>query len=84
MIRSSETRVIYKESDFPPHTIQDLKKGDITICNNAAGQYKGELQIVLKDRPNDGSFNLVGKIEQNNFPILDLLKPWQSFKIEKV
>lgn len=82
MIRSSETRITYKDSNFPTHDTQSLKKGDITICNNAAGQYKGELQIVLKDRPNDGSFNLVGRIKQNNLPILDLLKPWQQFKLQ--
>lgn len=82
MIRSSETRVTYKESDFPVRTTENLKKGDITICNNAAGQYKGELQIVLKDRPNDGHYNLVGKITLDSLPILDLLKPWQSFRLQ--
>ncbi|MGO4986632.1 phospho-sugar glycosidase domain-containing protein, partial [Streptococcus alactolyticus] len=82
MIRSSQTRVMYKEVDFPAHSVRPLQRGDITICNTSAGQYKGELQIVLKDRPNDGSFNVVGRIAEDSLALIDHLKPWQGFKLQ--
>ncbi len=58
MIRSSMTRVRYKDEDFPAHQTDAIKKGDILICNNEFGQYKGETQIALKEMKNDGTRNI--------------------------
>ena len=79
MIRSSQTRLTYRGSDFPAHTTEALKKGDVVICNNQSGQYKGELQLILKDRPNDGNYNRVARIIDDCLPILDKIKLWQPF-----
>ncbi|AXQ78629.1 DUF871 domain-containing protein [Streptococcus chenjunshii] len=82
MIRSSDMRTFYKNSIFPPADFGEIiSKGDITICNSRSGQYQGELQIALKERPNDGSQNFVGKITEDYLPVLDLLQPWQSFEL---
>ncbi|WP_249628672.1 DUF871 domain-containing protein [Streptococcus uberis] len=79
MIRSSQPRVLYKDHSIEPFNTIPIKRGMVTIGNNDAGQYKGELQIALKDRPNDGRQNVVTQISPENDILIDLLRLWQSF-----
>ncbi|WP_440897649.1 DUF871 domain-containing protein [Amphibacillus sp. Q70] len=81
MIRSTSTRVKYKNEDFPAHHTDPIKKGDILIGNDDFGQYKGETQIAIKDMENDGTRNVVGQIKKDAIFLLDYLKPWSSFKM---
>src|SRR5699024_95661 len=81
MIRSSQPRLNYKEADIPSHDTFPIKRGDIVICNNNFGQYKGELQIALRDMENDGDRNVVGKLKEGSLFLLDYLQPWTAFKI---
>lgn len=80
MIRSSMTRIHYKNEDFPAHQTGSIKKGDILICNNDFGQYKGETQIALKEMKNDGTRNIVGRIKEEAVFLLDYLAPSANFK----
>ncbi|SUN62373.1 outer membrane protein [Streptococcus dysgalactiae subsp. equisimilis] len=84
MIRSSQPRVKYKLEQIETGDVSDIKRGDITIGNSAAGQYKGELQIALQNRPNDGSQNIVAHIKEIDHVLLDFMKPWHSFKFKNV
>ncbi|MEG0475344.1 MAG: MupG family TIM beta-alpha barrel fold protein [Carnobacterium sp.] len=79
MIRSSMTRVKYKNEDFPAHQTGQIKKGDILICNDQFGQYKGETQIALKEMEDDGTRNIVGRIKEEAVFLLDYLPPSASF-----
>ncbi|VTS36097.1 outer membrane protein [Streptococcus porcinus] len=79
MIRSSQPRLIYKDHSIEPFNTISIKKGMVTIGNNNAGQYKGELQIALQDRPNNGRQNVVAQITSENNILITLLKLWQSF-----
>ncbi|MCA9764832.1 MAG: DUF871 domain-containing protein [Carnobacterium sp.] len=79
MIRSSMTRVHYKDENFPAHQTNAIKKGDILICNNDFGQYKGETQIALKDMKNDGTRNIIGHIQEEALFLLDYLMPSANF-----
>ena len=81
MLRSTMTRVIYKDKEFPPHTTRDIVRGDVLIDNVGYGQYKGETQIALKAMKNDGRVNVVGHISPDEQFLLDYLKPWSSFKL---
>lgn len=81
MLRSTMTRVIYKDKEFPPHTTRDIVRGDVLIDNVGYGQYKGETQIALKAMKNDGRVNVVGHISPDEQFLLDYLKPWLSFKL---
>ena len=81
ILRSTMTRVYYKEKDFPPHNTRDMHHGDVLIDNEGYGQYKGETQIALKDMKNDGRVNVVGRISDDELFLLDFLKPWSSFKL---
>ena len=56
-------------------------RGDIVIINNEYNRYKGELHIVLKDMPNDGRKNVVGRIPENEVHLLDYIELWKVFQI---
>ena len=82
MIRSTGSRVKYKQESFPPHHTQEIRRGDVLIDNDYYGQYKGELQIALKPMKNDGKTNVVGRIKEEEVFLLDYLKPWSPFRFE--
>ena len=81
ILRSTMTRIYYKDKEFPPHDTRDMVRGDVLIDNAGYGQYKGETQIALKAMKNDGRGNGVGKIADEELFLLEFLKPWSSFKL---
>lgn len=81
VLRSTMTRVYYKDRPFPAHTTRDIVRGDVLIDNVGYGQYKGETQIALKEMKNDGRVNVVGRISDDERFLLEFLKPWSSFKL---
>lgn len=83
LIRSTMTRVKYREQSFEEHDTVDIHKGDILIDNNKYGQYKGETQIALTDMPNNGFINVVGHIVPEEVYLLEYLKPWSHFNFER-
>lgn len=84
-IRSTQSRVKYKSFDFPSHdTPKMLKRGDVVIGNNNFQQYKGELQIIIKDHENiDLGCNVVGRVIEQELILLDYIHPMESFSFEK-
>ncbi len=81
MMRSTMTRVKYKDLPFPKTNTPDILRGDILIDNVGYGQYKGEMQIALKEMKNDGRVNVVGKVLTEELFLLDFLKPWSNFEL---
>lgn len=56
---------ILKIREFPPHNTSKIEKGDILICNETYGHYKGEMQIALQNMENSGVKNVIGKINED-------------------
>ncbi|MGL5042311.1 MAG: DUF871 domain-containing protein [Culicoidibacterales bacterium] len=84
MIRSTMSRVVYKDRDFPAHDLKPLSKGDIIIGNDGFGQYKGELHLVINDLPQDDRKNVVARVVESELFLIDYIEAWQSFKfVEK-
>jgi len=81
MLRSTMTRLKYANEDFPAHDTDDIKRGDVLVCNNELGRYNGELQIALKEMKNTGRVNVVGRINETELFLLDDVKPWSTFKL---
>lgn len=81
ILRSTMTRIKYKDLPFPTHNTIDMTKGDVLIDNLGYGQYKGETQIALKSMKNDGRVNVVGRISADELFLLDFLRPWSNFKL---
>jgi hypothetical protein len=77
--RSSWPRIIYKKEPLPAGNTRDLRRGDIVIMNDQYGQYKGELHIVLKEVPNAGNKNVIGRVPDNELFLLDYLDAWRPF-----
>ena len=69
-----------------PHHDCDKKvftRGDVLIVNDNLAHYRGELEIVLTEIPNDGERNLVATIKEEELQLLDFIKPGHHFKILK-
>lgn len=82
VLRSTMTRVIYHEEDFPAREqSKAVKRGDILIDNNEYGRYKGELQIALKDFEVSDKTNIVGWIKPTDLPLLAYIKPNDAFRL---
>lgn len=67
ILRSTMTRIYYKDKEFPPHDTRDMVRGDVLIDNAGYGQYKGETQIALKAMKNDGASMSLGKSLMRNY-----------------
>ncbi|WP_297407783.1 DUF871 domain-containing protein [uncultured Cetobacterium sp.] len=82
VVRSTQSRVKYKGTNFELFNSRDIEKGDIIIESSLYGQYAGELHIARKSMKNSGKTSVVGKLDENYLHLLDDLKPWQKFKIK--
>lgn len=78
--RSSQPRIVFKDSNIEVANTRNLKRGDVVILNNNYPKYKGELQIVLKDIENDGRRNVIGHIPNLEHMLIDYIKPWRPIK----
>jgi uncharacterized protein len=82
MMRSTASRVKYKQAAFTPTYTPPIRRGDILIDNELYGQYKGELQIALKEMENSGKTNVVGRIVSEELFLLDYLEAWDKFHFQ--
>ena len=80
MIRSTMSRVVYKDRDFPAHDLGALTKGDIIIGNDTFGQYKGELHLVINEMPQDDRKNIVARVAESNRFLIDYILAGDQFR----
>lgn len=84
MVRSTTPRSLYKEQVIVANPRQTtIQRGDILIANQAYGIYAGELQIALKERENQGQWNVIGRIPTDEAFLIDYITPWKKFKFRK-
>lgn len=80
--RSTMSRITYADASIPAtNTPTLLHRGDVVILNDEYGRYKGELQVILKEMPNEGKMNLVAQLKEKEEILLPYLTPWQAFQI---
>ena len=75
-----------KEDKSIPHHDCGKKvftRGDILVVNDNLAHYRGELEVVLTEIPNDGERNLIGRIKDEDLGLLDFIQPGQHFKFIK-
>lgn len=80
-IRSSQPRNYYKGQNFMVHSPAAIKRGDLLIDSSEYLGYSGEFQIALKDTPNNGRVNVVGRIDEDELYLIDQIEAWEKFKI---
>ena len=82
LLRSTWSRVEFADLDVPVRPVgRDLKRGDVVVVNNASPRYKGELQLVLRDMPDDGARNVVGTLPEHEQMLLPYLDSWTRFGV---
>ena len=82
MIRSNFDKSTY------PGFVDDLpssprKRGDVTVCKSGLYRYKGEIQIVRRDMPEDPNIAVIGKIRPEDHSLLDTFNYPKPFKLIK-
>lgn len=85
VIRSTKHRMsCYKKSIPAQKKPKEIHRGDILVLNEQYGQYKGELQIALFDRPSDPRINVVGRVSPDAMMLVSQLRPFQAFRFQEV
>lgn len=84
VIRSTQSRVKYKGHEFPPFHTPNMNRGDIIVETSLYAHYAGELQLALLAMENSGKTNVVGHVVEEEWLLLDYIKPWQKFKFNQV
>lgn len=79
MLRSTWPRLTFAKESIPAANTRDLVRGDVVILNDGYSRYKGELHIVLKNMPNDGRKNVIGRLPEYEKVLLDYAAPWKPF-----
>ena len=82
MLRSTWSRVEFADLDIPARPVdRSLRRGDVVVVNDASPRYKGELQLVLRDMPDDGTRNVVGTLPDHEQGLLGYLGSWTRFAV---
>ncbi|EUJ47669.1 DUF871 domain-containing protein [Paenilisteria rocourtiae] len=83
VLRSTMTRVNFKQHEFPAHDTDTIELGDVTIDNNGYERYKGEMQVALREMENSGNTNIVGRVIPEERYLLKTIQPWQHFRLKE-
>ncbi len=67
---------------IPQNEPQERLIGSITIDNDQYGRYSGELQITKKNLPSDPRVNVVGKVIDEDLPLLEYIEPGVKFQFK--
>ncbi|MED3987613.1 MupG family TIM beta-alpha barrel fold protein [Peribacillus simplex] len=78
VFRLQNTRVT--ENVEPSNTVA-RSLGSITMDNDAYGRYRGEVQICKRDLGANHRVNVIGRVIEEDIPLLSLLKPGQTIKL---
>lgn len=55
--------------------------GDVTICKSSLLRYSGEIQLVRKDLPADPDIGLIGRIIDEDIPMLEIFRTDNKFRL---
>ncbi|MEW5550968.1 MupG family TIM beta-alpha barrel fold protein [Peribacillus frigoritolerans] len=78
VFRLQNTRVT---ANVEPSNTAARSLGSITMDNDAYGRYRGEVQICKRDLGADHRVNVIGRVIEEDIPLLSLLKPGQTIKL---
>src|SRR5699024_1506552 len=72
------------EGGLKPENCVERLAGSITIDNDKYLRYQGEIQITVNDLPADEKVNVLGRVIDEDCPLLNKIKGNQKFMIERV
>lgn len=73
--RSRGPRVAFAGESIPPrrYPLAQFQRGDVVMVNNNYSHYAGEVQVVLEPLQNDGTRNLVARIDPQELTMFDAI-----------
>lgn len=72
IIRSGYSSHSYK--GYADDTFSCLRRrGDVTVCKSTLWRYSGEIQLVRNDLPRDENIGIIGRIVDEDLPLLDTM-----------
>ena len=73
--RSRMPRMVYAKESFPPRPYEGeyFQVGDVVMVNDNYKHYAAEVQLVLKPILNDGTRNLVARLDPQEFELLSMV-----------
>lgn len=74
LIRSCQPRSGCPQIPYRECAKKMFCRGDVVVVNDNLSHYRGEVEIIRKDVPNDGERNLAGHIPQEEFIILEQME----------
>ena len=77
-LKVEDKSIPYRDPGKPMFT-----RGDVLVVNDNLAHYRGELEIVLTEIPNDGERNLVARVRDEEMMLLDYVKPGYHFNLKK-
>ncbi|MEH7383793.1 MupG family TIM beta-alpha barrel fold protein [Bacillus sp. JJ1521] len=83
VIRAAESRLYGLIGDFPvkPENTVERLMGSITVDNCDYGRYQGEIQITKRTLPTDTKVNVVGRVIDEDLPLLACISGGDKFRI---
>ncbi|WP_144552925.1 MupG family TIM beta-alpha barrel fold protein [Peribacillus simplex] len=78
VFRLQNTRVT---ANVEPSNTVARSLGSITMDNDAYGRYRGEVQICKRDLGANLRVNVIGRVIEEDIPLLSLLKPGQTINL---
>ncbi|WHY99865.1 MupG family TIM beta-alpha barrel fold protein [Peribacillus simplex] len=78
VFRLQNTRVT---ANVEPSNTVARSLGSITMDNDAYGRYRGEVQICKRDLGANHRINVIGRVIEEDIPLLSLLKPGQTVNL---
>ena len=81
LLRSSWPRMSFRDRQIPARDAgcETFSRGDVLVVNDNLAHYRGELHVALREMPNDGTRNLVGRIPAEELFLLDYIRPEHPF-----
>ena len=74
--RTRTERIAFANEAIPPrrHAAPDFEPGSVLIVNDNYKHYAGEVQVALLPIVNDGTRNLVGRIDEQEMTMFELIE----------
>ncbi len=84
VVRALESRTLAQNISVPAEKALPRNYGAVTVDNDLAGRYKGELELVREDLPSAGEVNVLGYLLPEVCIYLKMLKPGRKFCFKPV
>jgi uncharacterized protein len=80
VLRLLDTRT---KGNVAPSNTHERLRGAITQDNDEYGRYRGEIQLVKRNLKANSAVNVIGKINESDLPLLDLMNPGQKITFRR-